>query len=79
MKYTSAEAAKLLRQFNDELSSLMNNEEQSRDYLASLGEDPESVRPAYDYADTQRRIDLLEGRARRRQPRGAGAAFPQPS
>jgi len=64
MKYTSAEAAKLLRKFSEELASLQSGEEQSREFLTALGEDPESVRPAYDYADTQRRMDELEGRIR---------------
>lgn len=64
MKYTSAEAAKLLRQLNDDLTALQTNEEQSRDFLASLGEDPESVRPEYDYSAMQGRQEELERKIR---------------
>lgn len=49
MKMTSAQAAKVLRQLNDELAALMQREELSKTFLASLGEDPETVRPEYDY------------------------------
>lgn len=54
MKTTSARAAKLLRQLNDELRTLQTREENSKSFLASLGEDPESVRPAYDYEAAQK-------------------------
>ena len=60
MKMTSAQAAKLLRQLNDELRNLTVREENSRSFLASLGEDPESVRPAYDYAEMQKQQAELE-------------------
>ncbi|MBQ2823371.1 MAG: hypothetical protein IJF18_02200 [Oscillospiraceae bacterium] len=65
MKYTSAEAAKLLRKLNDEHSSLLLMEGQSREFLAALGEDPESVRPAYDYAETQKKLEENEEKIRR--------------
>jgi len=52
MKMTSAQAAKLLRQLKEELSALHLRENNSRCFLASLGEDPESVRP--DYARTKK-------------------------
>ena len=61
---TSAEAAKLLKKLNDELNSLSDMEAISREFLAALGEDPESVRPAYDYAETNGRIDELEEKIR---------------
>lgn len=50
MKYTSAQANKLLKKLNDEYSALLDKEQRSRDFRAAMGEDIESVRPAYDYA-----------------------------
>lgn len=63
-KMTSAEAAKLLRKLNEELDAIIRKEAQSKDFLAALGEDPESVRPKYDYSGTSRQIDGLEARIR---------------
>ena len=53
MKMTSAQAAKLLRQWNESLKALQRREENTKTLLASLGEDLESVRPEYDYAAMQ--------------------------
>lgn len=65
MKYTSAQANKLLKKLNDEYSALLDKEQRSRDFRAAIGEDIESVRPAYDYAKTQARLAELEGTIRR--------------
>lgn len=65
MKYTSAQANKLLKKLNDEYSALLDRGERSRDFRAAMGEDIESVRPAYDYAKTQARLEELEGTIRR--------------
>ena len=65
MKYTSAQANKLLKKLNDEYSALLDKEQRSRDFRAAMGEDIESVRPAYDYAKTQARREELEGTIRR--------------
>ena len=46
MKMTSAQAAKLLRQWNESLKALQRREENTKTFLASLGEDIESVRQA---------------------------------
>lgn len=56
MKYTSSEAAKLLRQLNDELDSAYAKERKMRTFPASLGEDVDAVRPAYDFAATREKI-----------------------
>ena len=61
---TSAEAAKVLRKLNEELNSVILKESQSKEFLAALGEDPETVRPAYDYADTNEKINVLERKIR---------------
>lgn len=65
MKYTSAQVNKLLKKLNDEYSALLDREQRSRDFRAAMGEDIESVRPAYDYAKTQARLEELEGTIRR--------------
>ena len=65
MKCTSAQANKLLKKLNDEYSALLDREQRSRDFRAAMGEDIESVRPAYDYAKTQARLEELEGAIRR--------------
>lgn len=64
IEMTSAEAAKALKKLNEELNSVMLKEEQGKDFLASLGEDPESVRPKYDYADTSKKIAEIEAKVR---------------
>lgn len=64
MRMTSAEAAKLLRKLNDEQASLLAREENCRQFLASVGEDVEACRPAYDYAETQAMLQDLEDQIR---------------
>lgn len=65
MKMTSAQAAKVLRQLNEELSALRLREENSKSFIASLGEDPETVRPEYDYEAIQSAELDLEQKIRR--------------
>ena len=48
MTYTSAQANKLLKKLNDEHAALLDKETRSKDFRAAMGEDVESVRPAYD-------------------------------
>ena len=62
MKYTSAKANKLLKKLNEEYSSLISEEEKSSTFLAAMGEDPESVRPEYNYEKTQDALTDLEKR-----------------
>lgn len=66
MKYnlTSAEASKLLKKLLEEKNIILSNERQSAVFNASLGEDIESVRPAYDYEATQKAIELLDRKIR---------------
>ena len=64
MKYTSAEAAKLLRGLNEQHDLMLNKEAQSSSFVASVSEDPESVRPDYDYAETRLRLAELERKIR---------------
>lgn len=64
MKYTSSEANKLLRKLNEERNALREKEQMSSTFLAAMGEDVESVRPVYDYVDTQRELDELDRKIR---------------
>lgn len=65
MKYTSAEANKLLRKLNDDLSSIMVREQGGKEFLAAVGEDLESVRPDYDFAKTQSALAEVESKIRK--------------
>ena len=62
MKYTSAQANKLLKKLNDEYDLLLAEEAESSTFLAAMGEDPESVRPEYDYTETQKTLEKLGNR-----------------
>ena len=65
MNLTSAELSKILSKLQDDLVSLKSRESESSTFIASLGEDVESVRPEYDYAETQKEISLLEVKIRK--------------
>ncbi len=64
MRYTSAEAAKLLRSLHEEQNALKQKERMSCTFVAAVGEDIESIRPAYDYKDMQKKLTELEERIR---------------
>ena len=64
MKYTSSEANKLLKKLNSDLDTLLNIESQSKSFLAATGEDPESVRPEFNYEQTQLDIKELQRKIR---------------
>lgn len=66
MKYTvtSAEASKLLKKILEERNLVLENECQCSVFNASLGEEIESVRPAYDYAETQKTLAALDRKIR---------------
>ncbi len=65
MLLTSAEAAKLLNKLKDEYQSVLENEAMSKEFLAAVGEDIESVRPEYDFAATQAALESLEAKVRK--------------
>ena len=64
MKYTSAEANKLLRKLTEEKCYLLTMEEKCSTFQAALGEDPESVRPEYDYRAVRAAVDELNRKIR---------------
>ena len=65
MQYTSSEAAKLLRQLNEERAALIGKENLSSTFVAAIEEDIESVRPVYSYSETQQKLSELDERVRR--------------
>ena len=65
MKYTSAEAAKLLRKLNEEQTALKDKEDKSAVFIAAIEEDVESVRPAYKYEEVQEKLAALEAQVRK--------------
>ncbi len=64
MRFTSAEAAKLLRRLNDEKSSLLARERSGAEFIAAIEEDIESVRPQYDFKATQKKLVELDEKIR---------------
>ena len=60
MQYTSAEAGKLVRKIEDEIRRQVLTERKSYSFVVASGEDVESLRPKYDFAATQKRMDELE-------------------
>ena len=60
MKYTSAEAAKLLRKLNETHAAVKGREAQNTIFVAAIEENLEEARPAYNYAETQEMLAALE-------------------
>ncbi len=65
MKLTSAEAAKLLRKLNEEYEAILNMEVQSKEFVASLNENIELIKPKYDFNKTQEELNILEEKIRK--------------
>ena len=65
MKVTSAQAAKILRNLTNELSDLLRLESKVSTFVAAVGEDPESVRPAYSFEETTAKKKELEEKIRK--------------
>lgn len=64
MKYTSAQANKLLRKLNDDYLALSKKEDLSKDFLVALGENVESIRPEYDFLKTFSELTEIERKIR---------------
>ena len=65
MKYTSAEAAKLLRKLNEELKVLRAKELKGYRFTAAVDEGLESARPEYDYVKAQEEQGRIEAKIRK--------------
>ena len=64
MKYTSAEAAKLLRGLNEEEAELKEEIRKKSTFLAAMGEDPKTVRPEFNLKESLRDLNRLDERIR---------------
>ena len=64
MKYTSAEANKLLNGIQGRISDITRKEDLAASFRVASGEDVESLRPQYDFAATQKELESLEEKAR---------------
>ena len=60
MKLTSKDANKLLKQLSSELESLKTKEANGMTFVAATIEDPEKVRPDYNYGNMQNMISQIE-------------------
>ena len=56
MKYTSAQANKFLKKLNDDYLAICKKEDLSKEFLVTLGEDVNSIRPEYDFLTTYKRL-----------------------
>lgn len=65
MNYTSAQASKLLSKLQQEYNGLDMWEENSKTFLASVGEDVESARPEYDYEKMREQFSAIENKIRK--------------
>ena len=64
MKYTSAEANKLLKSIQGRINDITRKEDLTSSFRVASGEDVESLRPQYDFAATQEELASLEEKAR---------------
>lgn len=64
MEYTSAEANKLLRKLNEEYNAILAKENKSKTFVATLSEDPEAIRPEYNYHTIQCKLEELQQKIR---------------
>ena len=65
MKYTCAEAAKVLRKLNEDLRVLRAKEVKGYRFTAAVDEDLESARPVYNYIQTQNEQLSIEAKIRK--------------
>ena len=64
MKLTSSQAVKLLRRLNEEYAMLVEEEASSRAFTAAIQEDIETVRPPYNFASFQEKLDAIDTKIR---------------
>lgn len=65
MKYTSAEANKLLKNIERKISTLKGREASRATFQVASGEDAEELRPEFDFVANHEEIKRLEGEARK--------------
>ena len=64
MRVTSTEAAKIVKELSEKVLLLKNIDEKSRVFYASVGENPEDVRPEYDFVESSNEIARLQAEIR---------------
>lgn len=64
MLMTSAKASKKLKELNDQIQQLQEVDRKSSVFLAAMGEDPETVRPEYDFKKISEEISKLQEKVR---------------
>lgn len=65
MKVNSAVANKMLKKITEEYEALKIKEAHSKDFLASVNENPDSIRPKYDFSKTQSELYAYEKKIRK--------------
>ena len=65
MKYTSAEAGKLVKKLEVEIKKVLMEEEKSSVFNAASTENPEELRPVYDFGETQKKLEELQDMLRK--------------
>ena len=60
MKYTSAEAGKMVKKLEVEIRKVLLEEEKSSVFNAASTENPEELRPEYDFKKTQKKLEALQ-------------------
>lgn len=65
MKLTPAEGAKLLKRLNEEYRALLERESQTCFFKAASTENPEELRPVYDYDEMTNALRELENKIRK--------------
>ena len=65
MKFTSAQANKLLKKLNETQNAILKKEGMSKEFLASLGEDIECIRPIYNFTETNKEVNTLNEQIRK--------------
>lgn len=65
MRYTSAEANKLLKSLEDERAQMCMMENQSSVFICAMQENPDEVRPEYGFLETQCEISVIESKIRK--------------
>ena len=65
MKVNSAVANKMLKKIVDEYEALKLKESQTKDFLATMNENPDSIRPKYDFESVQAELYAYEEKIRK--------------
>ncbi len=64
MKYTSAEANKLIKKLNEERIRLLQDSGNKSTFIAAVEENIDEVRPDFNLKESEKQIDLIEGKIR---------------